>query len=348
MKAITAIYSKDYLRMLEKMYNTLFRSISIPIVLSVFVFPFGLSAIDFSSPFDFSSINLQSLNIDIYGDGGYKKATDEGDDVVKNKLFTKKGKLEISSNFGMILNQSYISSLVSHSSFSYFVNETWGFSLEGLYSLNSDKSERYCIEHFYNNYENNVGVSCPSEGDQVDLPLYVPGEVDAEGHPIIKKGASFGPAYVAIRELQYIVTGSAIWNPIYGKQLLLLKNTMYFDIFVTMGLGVAVSTFYPEQTILKNGNLSRGDAPSTIPDDCRRPLPGVCPTEENYENYIGVKGRPEPENQLNGSVTLGIGQKVHFWQDFNIKFEIRNYSLLGTHNKFETFFMTWLGLGYRF
>ena len=186
----------------------------------------------------------------------FTKATEDEDDVVKNKLFPKRRRVEIAGpDVGAVLNQSYVASYVLHANINYYWKEEWGFTLEGLFVINQDKSERYCIENFYNDFENKVAASCPVPGTAIDAPLY--SGTDEQGNPVTVPGANFGPAYVPVRELNYVVTGAAVWNPVYGKQLAFLTRTVYFDLFITIGGGLAFSTYYPEQTILKNGKLSR-------------------------------------------------------------------------------------------
>lgn len=277
----------------------------------------------------------------------FTKATEDEDDVVKNKLFPKRRRVEIAGpDVGAVLNQSYVASYVLHANINYYWKEEWGFTLEGLFVINQDKSERYCIENFYNDFENKVAASCPVPGTAIDAPLY--SGTDEQGNPVTVPGANFGPAYVPVRELNYVVTGAAVWNPVYGKQLAFLTRTVYFDLFITIGGGLAFSTYYPEQTILKNGKLSRGNAPANIPDDCNDMPVGVCPDSNGtHNNFVGINGRPPPQSQTTPTFTLGIGQKFHFKERFNFKGEIRNYTLLGTEAGFDTFFMAWIGFGMR-
>jgi outer membrane beta-barrel protein len=260
----------------------------------------------------------------------YKKATRADDDVVKNKLFPKKGRTELSvPNLGVIVNQSYINSLIFHGGINYFWSEEWGIGAEGLFSFNSDKNERACIENFYNDPEYNVGAVCgPPE--------------NLEG----AAGANYGPAYVPIREVSNILAINGIWNPIYGKQLFFLSTTSYLDLFLTFGLGLTSSKFYPERTILRNGNRSRGPTPA--PGSGETP-PGASPTQVDAEGLYsyGIDGRPEAEIQSHPTLVLGVGQKIHFMKRFNAKAEIRNYTVIGTDAGFDTFFAVWLGFGVR-
>jgi outer membrane beta-barrel protein len=264
-------------------------------------------------------------------------ATDEN---VKNKKFPKTGNFDASvPAFGLLLGQSYIDAYIAHGAFSYFFNESWGLSLEGAWIFNSDRPERYCLEHFYNDPLNQVPIACPQPGDG-NAPLQNP-----DGTAV--KGANVGPAYVPIRELNTLVFLSMIWNPVYGKQLAFLSKTSYFDIFTTIGLGAALSTFYPESLNLKNGKLSRGLLPDGFKGTCPSTF-GVCPDDPNYNELVGASGRPSSESQTNAMITLGIGQKFHFANRFHIKAEVRNFTLFGGPLGYEAYYALWLGAGLRF
>jgi outer membrane beta-barrel protein len=259
----------------------------------------------------------------------YRKAS-EGDDVVKNKLFPKKGKVEINGlNVGAILNQSYVNTILFHGGVSYFANEEWGFGIEGLFASNQDNSARYCIEHFYNDPKSEVGAQCDK----------VPGH-EGESFPSGSK-ANYGPAYVPIREVKYAIAATAIWNPVYGKQLFFLSGTGYFDLFVTMGAGMVFSDFYPEKTTLNNGKPSRGNFPA---DGSGGVEPGATVSETSS---YGVDGRPVPEQASDFMLTTWVCQKYHFADRFNLKVELRNYLLLGTSSGFDIFFALWGGVGMR-
>lgn len=274
--------------------------------------------------------------------GAYKKATRGSDVVVKKKLFPKKRKLEVSfPDVGLILNQSYIESFVLHGNFTYYRSEKWGFGVEGLFAINNDKVERYCIENFYNNPKQVIGVACPLPGQDVDEPLKG-GEVPA----------SLGPAYVPIREIGTILAGNAVWTPVYGKQLALMTRTVYLDLFLTFGLGLTFSTFYPQSIFIDGPNGKVQSRKKTYNQEgleslkrCEESiLGGICPPSEAY---VGEAGRPEPEDQVSPTITFGVGQKIHFLKRYIFKTEIRNYTLLATEAGFDSFFMMWAGLGMR-
>lgn len=250
--------------------------------------------------------------------------SDNNKDVVKRKLFTKRKKIELNGpNVGVILNQSYLDTFLIHGGVNYYFSEVWGVGVEGAFAMNSDKFARECVETFVNDPDSEVGDECG------------PNAVDGSGR------ANYGPAYVPVREIENIIAVNAVWNPVYGKQLLFRSATNYFDLFFTFGGGLAFSKFYPKKTTLNNGKSSRG----AIAED-EDPL-SVGAEPDETDSY-GTAGRPEPESQSNVLINIGIGQKYHFWKRFNIKAELRNYTLVGTDAGFDNFFTVWGGFGVRF
>lgn len=263
--------------------------------------------------------------------GGYKKAT-EGEDVIKNKLYPKKGRVELNGpNFGLILNQSYVDTYLVNGGINYFWSETWGLGLEMSFAMNKDRKERYCIEHFYNDPDYEIADEC-GEPDNI---------VDNGGNGTT---GNYGPAYVNIREYNMLFTGNAIWNPIYGKEIFFLSGVVNFDVFVTMGGGVAMTTFYPLDTKLGNGKESRGSFPAPGQTGER---PGTEPNEAGGP-YYGKAGRPPAQKDSKLFLEGGVGQKIHFGKKFHFKGELRNHLVLGTPGGFDMFFTLMGGLGMRF
>lgn len=261
----------------------------------------------------------------------YRKAT-EGNAVVMNKLYPKKKKFELDLDGGEILNQSYIQSFVVHAAGTYFMSEVWGVGVDFVYSINMDKNERKCVETFYNNPNDVAMPVCQSEGGPED-----PRSLD---DPNAKVWANYGPGYVPIREMKYMIAANVIWTPVYGKQLLLLSATSYFDLFFSFGGGVAMSDYYPQQEILHNGKMSRGRFDTVD----RANNPGA---EASETDSYGVAGRPPFESKVSPMVCASIGQRYHFGKKFTLKAELKNYMLVATEQGFETFFTLWGGVGIR-
>jgi outer membrane beta-barrel protein len=252
----------------------------------------------------------------------------ETQENVRPKRFTKDGRVELNlPDLGFIMNQAFVNTYLIHGGLNYYTSETFGIGIEGTYAINQDRPERECLETFYNDPLNRISTECGAFGGEA--------EVDPQG-----RTSNYGPAYMPIRELNYLFAVNAIWTPIYGKQLLWLSQTNYFDLFFTGGLGLAMSTYYPKRTTLENGKTSR--AVYTRDGVLEG---GASPAET--DSY-GKEGRPTPESQTNPYLNIGFGQKYHFAKMFSVRFEIRNMTLLGTEDGFENLTALWGGLGMRF
>lgn len=265
----------------------------------------------------------------------YEKAT-EGGEVVMNKLFPKKNKVELDARFGYVLNSSFVQTYMANFGLTYFLSEEWGLNLDGNYAITSDKAERTCIETFYND----PNFAVPDECGTTD-----PQTIDS------KKDANWGPAYMGIRQLKYIATANMIWNPIYGKQIVLLSATNYFDFFVGFGGGVAVSDYYEKTTTIKSdpSRNSRGTYP--CPSDAK--AKGECTDADKNPGTTkvedtGLDGRPLPVSQTNVLLHLSLGQKFHFLKRFLLTAGLENYTLVGTPGGFDNFFTLVGGMGVRF
>ncbi len=273
----------------------------------------------------------------------YEKATDLNE-VVLMKLFPKKKKIELDARFGLVLNSSYTDTFLGNMGLTYFWSEEWGFNVEGTFAATNDKKERACIETFYNDPNYAVDAECGSQGD------------GAEGLKEDEDGdANFGPAYVPVRELKNMFIGNFVWNPIYGKQIVLMSATNYFDFYIKMGGGVAMSDFYRKQSeIPSSGKSSRGafcrkDDSTEVkgPEGCTERSEGKNPGTTN-EDETGVTGRPIPESQSNLTMHLSIGQRFHFMKRFLVTASLENYTLLGTDSGFDNFLALMGGFGVRF
>ncbi len=267
----------------------------------------------------------------------YKKAT-EGKEIVMGKLYPKKEAFELSlPDIGVIMNQSYVNTLLLGGSATYFVSENLGFSLSGAVGNNSDKAERTCIESFYYDPSNEVGVACGEAG------LLQGADANNDGFP------RYGPAYVPIREIQQVLIANVVWAPVYGKQLFLKSATSYFDLFVELGLGFASSKFYPKREVLENGNVPRGTYidPTNDPVAAAAANSKIGATADQTDSY-GVGGRPKAKSEGNVLLNLGIGQKFHFGKLFFVKVYIRNMTLLGTDQGFENLLGLHGAVGVRF
>lgn len=268
----------------------------------------------------------------------YEKAT-EGEGVVMNKLFPKKSKIELSARFGYVLNSSFVQTYMANGGLTYFFSEEWGLNLDGNFALTSDKPERTCIEQFYNDPNFTVSDECGEANPK-----------EAAGGD--EKDANWGPAYMGVRQLKYIFTANMIWNPIYGKQIVLLSATNYFDFFLGFGGGVAMSDYYAQSKKIKDSDK---DARGTFQCTEDSKAKGECTDADKAKNpgtddekLIGIDGRPTAEQQTNLLIHLSLGQKFHFLKRFMLTAGLENYTLVGTPSGFDNFFTLVGGLGVRF
>lgn len=271
----------------------------------------------------------------------YEKAV-EGPDVVLNKLFPKKSKVELDGRFGMMLNSSYQQTFFASGGLNYFWSEVWGFSAEGYFALASDKGERACIETFYNDPNYNVAQECSTE-PAVEDPPASPGP-----------DANWGPAYVPIRELKYMFIGNFVWNPMYGKQIVLLSATNYFDFYLSAGGGLAIADSQPKtpqfwQEGPDQGKPTRGVFKCT---KAQAASTGCDPQTENpgtdNPDLIGKLGRPPVQASTTPVIKLAVGQRYHFFKRFSLQGALENFTTIGGDSGFDNFFVIMGGLGVRF
>lgn len=264
----------------------------------------------------------------------YDKAV-EGPDVVLNKLFPKVKKVELNANAGVVLNSSYQQTFLLNAGLTYFPTEIWGFSADVYFALASDKSERDCIETFYNDPNFVVGPECDTKEETRAF------EQDPDGD------ANYGPAYVPIRTIKYMFVGDLNWNPIYGKQIVLLSATNYFDFFLNFGGGIAMSDFQPKTTEFPStGTKTRGTfCIKKVRDkgECNSENPGTTD-----DALVGKGGRPAVESQTNPLIHLAVGQRFHFLKVFHLNGSLDNFTLLGGPSGFENFSVIKFGGGVRF
>jgi outer membrane beta-barrel protein len=264
----------------------------------------------------------------------YDKAV-ESNEVVLNKLFPKKGKTELDMKLGVVLNSSYTQTFLANGGISYFWSEEWGFNVEASYAIVSDKNERKCVETFYNDPNFAVADECGEDP---------PDDPDGD--------ANWGPAYVPIRQLKYMFTANAVWNPVYGKQIILLSATNYFDFYLLMGGGIAMSDFYPKQTTIGDTDTSSRNGSFCVKKEAAPNKPGGCDPSTNPgttdDQYIGESGRPAPQSETNVLMHLAVGQRFHFLKRFVVNASLDNYTLLGTEAGFDNFLTLMGGVGVRF
>lgn len=293
------------------------------------------------------AVLLTCLSTSVWGQKrkGYRKAT-EGQAVVLRKLFPKKNRIEFNANFGGILNQSFINTLMIHGGASYHFSEEWGLALEGAFAINQDRAERTCIESFYNDFRGEGAK--PLMGKCHD---YLPPDGIGDGGKSLNDASgkiNIGPAYMPITEIGKLFSVSAVWSPVYGKQIFsFLPRTSHMDIFISIGGGIAMSTFYALSENLKGTNKKARNRETPENDESATTAMNNHGASKGDSHLWGKQGRPDPEQTTNPFISLGVGQKYHFLQHLFLKVELRNFTLLATSQAYHNFFTMWGGLGVR-
>lgn len=263
--------------------------------------------------------------------------------MVLRKLYPKKKRIEANANFGAIMNQSFIDTMLVYGGLTYHFSEVWGLALEGGMALNQDRMERGCIESFYNDFmDKNERRSQPIE------KCVVLDTKRSYEDPLV----NIGPAYMPITEIGQLLSLSAIWTPVYGKQIFsFLPRTSHMDIFLTLGGGLAMSTFYPlpaernGRPLIKNTNREarlRDKNPSES-DESKMEMTGA---NYNDKGEWGTPGRPPEQQKNNAFINFGVGQKYYFLKRMFLKVELRNFTIIGTPSSgYHNFFTFWGGMG---
>ncbi len=274
--------------------------------------------------------------------------TTDSDETVLYKNYPKKYRFEILPTATMLLNQTYISTYFIGGQLSFYPSETFGLHLEGSFGFNQDLASRHCLETFYNDpTKKELKYLCGYNllQEKGIFETNSPEARKAIGDHILSqkaKLASLGPAYVPIRELTTLMALTVSWNIIYGKQLAFMKFTNYFDLYLKFGGGIALSNYYPAQIAVKGGDGRKYRTHSvqlnTATNECDKSY-GVCVngsnTAPNWEDLIGVAGRPEALKEISPLVTTALGYRFHFLKRLHLSAEIRSYLLIGTQKNRE-------------
>ncbi len=238
---------------------------------------------------------------------------DVDDDVPKvmRRLFPKTRSLEVAAAAGYLLNPAFVDTTLLELSARYAFTETWGVGLTFATARTRDRSERQCVETFYNDPKHEVQAECMNDDDGQGL----------DG----AQEANVGPAYAPIRELRQLVTLHGDYSLAYGKMIFLHGATGHFDLRLRFGGGLTTSDYYEQQ-----------------PD---QRAPGV--TQDDAEHY-GNAGRPEAERQTTPHVYVAVAEDLLFLKRFSFGGELAYYVLLGTPHGIEQFVVVKVGGGVRF
>lgn len=261
-------------------------------------------------------------------EAAYRKAV-EGNEVVKGKLYPRDGRIQINAlQFGGILNQSYLTTLLIPVGLTYHFNEWHALNAEFALGISFDQSARGCVESFYYSPKNAAESSGDSNPCPPETPPQAPRTPDAGEKPAYQRK----PAYVPIRQIDQLYSLNYQWTPVYGKALWFMSAVGYLDFYTTTGLGLASSTLWP----LKNTTATGA-----------RTLEEGVPAENTDE--WGPDGRPVPVSQMGPTLSMGIGSRMYFAKIFTFNLDFRNTTLLGDDGNGGTdimnFFTIWGGLG---
>lgn len=246
----------------------------------------------------------------------------KGKKVVYYKKYPKDHKLEIGFvGLSSVLNEPYTQTYYVGGSLGFHFSDEIGVEVVGGAALLSDKGEREALENWVNS-----------------------------------KSLRYDPKYPELIENQFAVSFNLVYTPFYAKQLFLYKAITYYDIFLTLGLGVNGVKYYPS---FDWRHEVYGDPDRPIPpkkDDGNIDLTKVGYTEGNKS---GIAGRDYFYNsitttkpQIAPSLNLGFGQRYFLFKYFNLRFEVKDHILFVSNiqgeYKIMNMFLFWLGVGVMF
>ena len=271
----------------------------------------------------------------------YKKSVD-GNEVVKGKFYPRANRFQLGIGGGGILNQSFINTYMASGYLTYHFSEWHAVSAEGFYGVSSDRNQRTCVENFYKDTVRTAAygatTKCDPNKEDVTTPRNDATDKEAYGNEYndqkegLQKNAPFErkPAYMPIRQIKSMAMLNYQWTPVYGKALWFLSSVGYMDLFANVGVGVAMSDYYPLQDTLVSGELA---------------IEGTA-----NPNEYGIEGRPVPESQTSPTMSLGIGTRFFFLKHMLVDVNLRNFTVLAQtgQSSFMNFIAMWGGVGVLF
>ena len=238
---------------------------------------------------------------------------DVDDDVPKimSRLFPKTHSVEVAAAVGNLLNPAFVDTTLLELSARYAFTETWAVGFAYATARTRDRSERKCVETFYNDPKHEVQAECMNDdgGDGLD---------DTEE-------ANIGPAYARVRELRQLITLHGDYSLAYGKMIFLHGATGHFDLRLRFGGGMTMSDYYEQQPAQRTPGVARGDTA-----------------------HYGGGGRPAPERQTTPHVYVAVAEDLLFLKRFSFGGELAYYVLLGTPHGIEQVVVVKIGAGVRF
>lgn len=257
----------------------------------------------------------------------YRKSV-EGNEVVKGKFYPKKGRFQITGGGGGVLNTSFTNTYLFGGSAGYHFDEWHAINFEVFAGNTVDKGDRTCIENFYldETYAKLNGARatpCPGQEpapkDAADLEPNS-GEKDPDklekdkDYYLNKAPFQKNAAYMPIREITLLASANYQWTPVYGKSLFFLSQVIYLDFYLTAGLGLAMSNYYPlkDKVEDKNGELKAMKEVGTV----------------DPKQY-GKEGRPQVQSQSSPMGNFALGSRFYMARRFLLDVQLKNYPIIG-------------------
>lgn len=279
---------------------------------------------------------------------------------IKKQLYRTKNTIEVTAQVGGLLNHPYLGARrfkpvdnveiptpsTYHSSLSYYFSPRFGLSVDGTYFDTISNGTRRCVEYFYNSWgDGSVGTCAPTIDDSPEnaqKTYKIAQNHLAQFSDQGDKAPNMGPAYPAMIDPIWMMGGSVVWVPVYGKLLIFMKWVRHFSAFMKVGGGITISDFYPLKTKDSTGHLLRGATPA---QGSKQRYPGVKATETGE---YGLRGRPRPQRLNVPTGSLGMGLKLHITQNLSLHGEGRALVLSGyAGGRTDLFYTLWVGLGFR-
>lgn len=277
---------------------------------------------------------------------------------IKKQLYRTKNTIEVTMQAGGLLNHPYLAAprfkiigevprpSTYHSSLSYYFSPRLGLSIDGTFFDTTSNGTRRCIEYFYNSWgDGSVGTCAPTIDDDpanAQKTYKIAQNILAKYSDKGDKAPNMGPAYPAMIDPIWMMGGSVVWVPVYGKLLIFMKWVRHFSAFMKLGGGITASDVFPLKTKDSTGHFLRGATPA---QGSNQRYPGVKATDINE---YGLRGRPKPQRINVPTGSLGVGLKLHITQNVSLNGEGRALILSGYDgSRTDLFYTMWGGLGFR-
>lgn len=238
-------------------------------------------------------MNLIFFFLSLFGFTNKVQAYIEGP-VVRYKFYPLEKRINLSATGGMLFSQSYIDTQHLGLSLGYHLTDHHLLKVAGSIFKSKDRNERRCVESFFSDPE-------AAGGDGAPGPCDPNMEFESEGN-FLKR-----PAYVPIRQYNYLFSLDYEFTPVYGKSIWLRGPISYLDLFFNVGLGLVQNTYWPLKTKTNSGRDILQE--------------GAASNEET-----GLSGRPESVELMSPFMSLGFGNRFYLFKIFALTIELKNFS----------------------